>query len=49
MEFYDLTPEEIMEFEYEFCKILDKEFGVGPYWDINEELQVLFNERLTDQ
>jgi hypothetical protein len=36
----DMTPENIMEFEYEYNRIRDIQENVG-FWEINAELQVV--------
>ena len=40
---YDLTVDEMMDFEYEYNKIRDIEEGIG-FWEVNAELQILANE-----
>lgn len=36
----DMTPEDIMEFEYEYNRFRDIEEGLG-FWEVNAELQVV--------
>lgn len=37
----DMTAHDIMEFEYEFNRLIDIARGVGFYWEINAECQVV--------
>ena len=40
----EMTPEEIMEFEYEYNRFVDMERQEGQWWAINAELQTLVEE-----
>jgi hypothetical protein len=36
----DMTQDEIMQFEYEYCRWLDMTAGEGQYWEVNALLQI---------
>lgn len=40
----DMTAEDIMQFEYEYNRLLDIEHGEG-FWAVNDLLQVIANEQ----
>ena len=40
-----MTADDIMEFEYELNKILDKERGEGQFWAVNEELALVAEQQ----
>lgn len=40
----DMTVTEIMEFEYEFNRLIDIERNEGQFWAVNSELQVISEE-----
>lgn len=40
----DMTAEEIMEFEYEYNRLLDIERNEGQWWSVNAELQLVADE-----
>lgn len=42
----NMSPEEIMEFEYEYNRLRDIEEGTGQLWAVNAEIQVVVNEQL---
>lgn len=37
----EMTLEDIMNFEYELGRVIDMERGVGFYWEINADCQVV--------
>jgi len=40
-----MTADDIMEFEYELNKMLDKERGEGQFWAVNEELALVAEQQ----
>ena len=45
----EMTAQDIMEFEYEYNRIRDMEEGVGQFWEVNAECQIVADlQRLTD-
>ena len=45
----DMDAQDIMEFEYEYNRILDEEREEGLYWALNAELQVVAQEQQLDE
>ena len=41
----DMTVQDIMEFEYDFNRLIDIDRGVGPYWEVNAECQIVAEQQ----
>lgn len=44
----EMTLQDIMEFEFEYNRIRDMEEGVGQYWTVNAECQIVAAEQQID-